>query len=79
MTPSDTVLMTYDGNHLRLPSSMIFKSKILDYSRNPLRRFIIRIGIGVEEDLVEAQALGVSVLNEMKGVLEEPPPLFSRH
>jgi len=33
-----TVLMTMDGNHLRLPNAMVFKGVLLNYTRNPLRR-----------------------------------------
>jgi hypothetical protein len=39
LTSRDTVLMTYDGNHLRIPNSVIINSALTNYSRNPLRRF----------------------------------------
>lgn len=39
LTSRATVLMTLDGNHPRIPNAVVFKGVILNYSRNPLRRF----------------------------------------
>ena len=39
LTSRVTVLMTVDGNHLQLPNALVFKSVLLNYSRNPKRRF----------------------------------------
>ena len=39
LTSRATILMTLDGNHLRIPNAQVFKGVILNYSRNPLRRF----------------------------------------
>jgi len=49
-----TILMTLDGNHLRLPNALVFRSVTLNYTRNPSRRFQFDIGIGVNDDLVRA-------------------------
>ncbi|MDQ8183250.1 mechanosensitive ion channel family protein [Pelagicoccus sp. SDUM812005] len=69
-----TILMTLDGNHLRLPNSLVFKSVILNYTTNSERRFDFVVGVGVTEDLTAAQALGVATLKGMAGVMEDPPP-----
>lgn len=69
-----TILMTLDGNHLRLPNSKVFKSVILNYTTNSERRFDFAVGVGVTEDLIEAQSLAVSTLKDMPGVMNEPPP-----
>jgi small-conductance mechanosensitive channel len=69
-----TVLMTLDGNHIRLPNALVFRSVILNYTRNPSRRFQVEVGIGVEEDLVRAQRIGVDELQRLPGVLHDPPP-----
>ncbi len=69
-----TVLMTLDGNHLRLPNALVFRSVILNYTRNPNRRFQFGVGIGVQEDLVLAQKLGTDELTAIPGVLADPPP-----
>ncbi len=72
LSTRSTWLVTLDGNHLRLPNSTVFKAPILNYSRSPFRRFDFGVGIGVEEDLVRAQELGVETLEAIPGVLGEP-------
>jgi small-conductance mechanosensitive channel len=74
LTPRATILMTLDGNHLRLPNALVFRSVTLNYTRNPVRRFQFDVGIGVKEDLVAAQATGIAELARVEGVLAEPPP-----
>jgi small-conductance mechanosensitive channel len=77
MTTRDTLLMTQEGNHLTLPNATVFKTSILNFTRNPLRRFDVPVGVGTDVDLREAVRLGVQVLCEMKGVVEDPAP-FAR-
>ncbi|MEO1084628.1 MAG: mechanosensitive ion channel family protein, partial [Acidobacteriota bacterium] len=75
LTSRATILMTLDGNHLRVPNAQVYKAVILNYSRNPLRRFSFGVGVGVNEDLQAAQRLGLEALDRMPGVLEDPGPL----
>lgn len=75
LTTRSTTLITLDGNHLRLPNSLVFKGVILNYTRNPQRRFTFRVGIGVGEDPVRARRIGVEALRDVPGVLREPPPM----
>ncbi len=75
LTSRATILMTLDGNHLRIPNSQVFKATILNYSRNPLRRFSFGIGLGVNEDMKGAQALGLEALTATPGVVDEPGSL----
>lgn len=72
MTGRDTVLMTYDGNHLRVPNAEVFKSVILNYSHNPQRRFDFVVGVGTGESLLEARRVGLEALNSIDGVLASP-------
>jgi small conductance mechanosensitive channel len=74
MNSRATVLMTLDGNHLRIPNATVFKSVMLNYTRNPQRRFRFEVGVGVNEDLARAQQLGTEVLRGMAGVLADPEP-----
>lgn len=74
LTSRATILMTLDGNHVRLPNALVFKSPMTNYTRNPLRRFDFIVGVGGNEDLVGAQSLGVEALASVPGVLAEPAP-----
>ncbi|MEZ5701572.1 MAG: mechanosensitive ion channel family protein [Burkholderiaceae bacterium] len=74
MNSRATILMTPDGNHLRLPNALVFRSVMLNYTRNPSRRFEVDIGVGVTEDLVEAQRVGIAELQRMEGVKDSPEP-----
>jgi small-conductance mechanosensitive channel len=74
LTPRETILMTADGNHVRLPNAMIFRSPLVNFTRNPLRRFEFEAGIGTGDDLVRARDVGVAALLATEGVLREPPP-----
>lgn len=76
LTTRDTVLMTLDGNSLRLPNSVVYKSTIVNYTRNPTRRFTFAVGIGNDEDLTAAAAIGVRALRQTPGVLAEPAPFM---
>ncbi|MDH3224256.1 MAG: mechanosensitive ion channel [Gemmatimonadota bacterium] len=74
LTPRETILMTPDGNHIRLPNAVVFRSPMLNYTRNPRRRFQFDAGIGPVDDLALAREAGQEVLREMEGVLDDPPP-----
>ncbi len=74
LTARELVLLTKEGNHIRLPNAMVFKSVMTNYTRNPRRLFSFEVGIGVEEDLVEVAQIGVDTLAAMKGVLDDPAP-----
>ena len=74
MTTRELVLMTRDGNHLRIPNATVFTSELINYSRNPRRRFMFLVGVDVAEDLNQVQKLGVNTLRAIKGVLDDPPP-----
>ena len=74
LTSRATVLLTIEGNHVRIPNATVYKGVIVNYSRNPLRRFDLAAGVGVDEDLGAAQRLGIEVLQATPGVLADPLP-----
>lgn len=69
-----TILMTLDGNHLRLPNAMVFKGVLLNYTRNPMRRLKFTLGIGTGEDLNTVRRLGVETLRNIAAIASEPEP-----
>ena len=74
LTSRATVLMTLDGNHLRIPNSTVFKAIILNYTRNPQRRFEFELGIDADDDPNQGRNVGVEVLRGLPFVLDNPPP-----
>lgn len=74
LTSRDTVLMTYDGNHLRIPNSVIITSAMTNFSRNPLRRFDFSIGVSTDLDLSEVRELGIKTLEGISNILDDPAP-----
>ncbi len=49
LTTRATVLMTMDGNHLRIPNAQVFKGVILNYTTNPERRLEFVLGVDAED------------------------------
>jgi small-conductance mechanosensitive channel len=74
LTSRATVMMTLDGNHLRLPNSTVFKAVILNYSRNPHRRFEFLMQIDTKADPVAARQIGLTALAGLDFVLPQPAP-----
>ncbi|MGP1283985.1 MAG: mechanosensitive ion channel domain-containing protein [Parasphingopyxis sp.] len=72
LTSRATILMTLDGNQLRVPNSVVFKSVILNYTRNPERRFTFELGIDAEDDAADGIAVGLAALNALPFVLATP-------
>jgi small conductance mechanosensitive channel len=72
LTSRATILMTLDGNHLRIPNSIVFKSIILNYSTNPERRFDFKLGVDAADDPLSAMQVGLTEINKHESVLSEP-------
>jgi len=74
LTSRATILMTLDGNHLRVPNSTVFKGIILNYSTNPERRFQFDLGVDAEDDPVAAMQTGLGAVSALDFVLNDPAP-----
>lgn len=74
LTSRATILLTLDGNHVRMPNALVFRSTIINYTRNPQRRFSFKVGVSVDADLTRVQALACETLAATPGVLAEPCP-----
>ena len=75
LTTRETILMTLDGNHVRIPNATVYKGIILNYSRNPNRRFTFDVGIDIAMDIEAARQLAVDTLQHTLGVIPDPPAL----
>lgn len=75
LTARELVLMTPQGNQVRLPNAIIFRNVLINYTRNPKRQFSIRVGVDSNADLKRVEHLAKTTLAAVKGVLTEPAPL----
>jgi small conductance mechanosensitive channel len=73
LTGRETILMTLDGNHVRIPNTLVFKGILTNFTRNPRRRFQIQVGITAEEDITRALKVGKEAIEALPGILERPP------
>jgi len=73
LTSRATVLMTLDGNHLRVPNSQVFKAVITNFTRNPQRRFEFDLGVDADDDAPAARKLGRETLQALPFILTKPP------
>jgi small-conductance mechanosensitive channel len=75
LTSRATILMTLDGNHLRIPNSTVFKAVILNYTRNPERRFDFELGVDANDDPMAAIKSGLEAIGDLDFVLDDPAPM----
>ena len=74
LTSRATILMTRDGNHLRIPNADVFKATITNFTRNPERRFTFQLGIDAADDPRDGIETGLATLRGLSFVLGEPAP-----
>ena len=74
LTSRATVLMTLDGNHLRIPNGQVFRAVITNFTRNPQRRFQFDLGVDADDDARAARQLGRDTLAGLDFVLDDPAP-----
>lgn len=74
LTSRATVLMTMDGNQLRIPNATVFKAVILNYTSNPQRRFAFELGVDAADDPIAAMKSGVDAMKGLSFVLADPGP-----
>ncbi|MDN3453217.1 MULTISPECIES: mechanosensitive ion channel family protein [unclassified Psychrobacter] len=72
LTSRATILMTLDGNQLRIPNAEVFKGTILNYTKNPERRFTFELGVDANDDPLAAIKVGLDAIHMLAFVLDEP-------
>ena len=69
-----TILKTFDGVFISAPNSAIFGNPIKNYSRNPLRRADITVGIAYGDSLPQALEAMNELLKNNEFVEQDPAP-----
>lgn len=73
LTSRATILISPDGNQIRIPNATVFKGRIVNYTRDPNRRFTFELGVDADADLAAALAIGTEALEKLPFVLDNPP------
>ncbi len=79
LTSRATLLMSFDGNHIRIPNAIVYKGVIVNYSRNPKRRFSFELGVGTDVNLLDALQLARDTVQDSPGVLASPSASVQIH
>lgn len=74
LTSRATILLSFDGNHIRIPNSTVFKSRIVNFTRNDERRFVVDLGVSYDSDLAQVQDLALQTVTALPFVIAEPAP-----
>ncbi|WP_424988815.1 mechanosensitive ion channel domain-containing protein [Microbulbifer sp. S227A] len=72
LTSRATILLSFDGNHIRIPNATVFKSRIVNYTRNDERRFLFELGVAPDTDLARARQLALDTVKSLPFVLQTP-------
>ena len=74
LTSRATILISPDGNHISIPNATVFKSRIINYSRHPNRRFSFDLDITSNGALAGLDKVMLEALQRADYVLKEPGP-----
>ncbi len=69
-----TTIRTYDGRRVVIPNAELFTNAVTVNTAYDRRRLQYDIGIGYGDDIAEAKALILEVLNGHDEILSDPPP-----
>jgi len=67
-------LTTYDGLTVYLPNAEVLKSPIVNYTRTPLSRTSLTVGVAYDADLEQARQVLLRGCRAAEGVAVQPPP-----
>ena len=75
VTPRGTVLVDFDGNHIQIANSTVYKATLKNLTANPNMRMHFDVGIGYDASVKQAQAVALQTLQEHPAVLNDPEPM----
>jgi small conductance mechanosensitive channel len=67
-----TVLQTYDGLIVYLPNAEVLKNPIINYTRTPLSRTSLTVGLAYDTDLARAREVLLAACAASDGVADTP-------
>ncbi len=73
LTSRATILVSPDGNQIRIPNAAVYKGTIVNFTRDPQRRFTFALAVDGTTDLARALSVGTETLDALPFVLRDPP------
>lgn len=74
LTSRATILLSAEGNDIRIPNAAVFKSVIVNFTRRAERRFDFVLGVNADANLKDAVDIGEQALCALDFVLPDPKP-----
>ena len=72
LTSRATILISPEGNHIRIPNATVYKGEIVNYTRDPERRFQFVLGVDADSDLARALQTATDAIRDLPFVLNDP-------
>jgi small conductance mechanosensitive channel len=69
-----TEMMTLDGQNIILPNGMVYTSPITNFTRSPLSRIALDVGVAYDSDLDQVRRVALEAIQSAPEVLADPPP-----
>jgi small-conductance mechanosensitive channel len=69
-------IRAFDNTYVRIPNETIIKSQVSTFTKFPIRRVDLQLGVAYKEDLTKVQEILFDVADKNPLCLEEPQPLF---
>ena len=70
-----TELKQFDGLYVLVPNSELWSHPIINFNRNPVRRFEFIVGIGYGDDMEKARQTLLDLASGDERVLDDPEPV----
>lgn len=67
-----TIITTWDGNEVRIPNAIVYKTKIINLTHTPERRFEFVVRVPLDTEISCALAIALTAAKGVEGVLEKP-------
>ncbi len=69
-------LRTFDNRFVRIPNEQLLKGELINFTRFPIRRFDVNLGVAYKEDIGRVMAVLRDIADKNPHCLDEPEPLI---
>jgi small-conductance mechanosensitive channel len=69
-------LRTFDNLFVRIPNETIVKSEVTSFTKFPIRRFDLLVGVAYKEDLAQVKEVLMAIAHDYSLCLEDPEPTY---